>query len=103
MGHPWPCAAIPASMPGCPLHNACVRPSWLTGPADQKQKRGGLRAELVLGETAFPCGSELARGGVGSACLDAGSIPWLQTPRPPSFPNDPTPVQPTTEPHRPCG
>ncbi|EIK57886.1 hypothetical protein PflQ8_4974 [Pseudomonas fluorescens Q8r1-96] len=30
-GHPWPSAAIPASMPGCPLHNACVRPAWLTG------------------------------------------------------------------------
>ncbi|SDB02325.1 hypothetical protein SAMN03159382_00281 [Pseudomonas sp. NFACC23-1] len=30
-GHPWPSAANPASMPGCPLHNACVRPSWLTG------------------------------------------------------------------------
>ncbi len=30
-GHPWPSAAIPASMPGCPLRNACVRPAWLTG------------------------------------------------------------------------
>jgi hypothetical protein len=30
-GHPWPSAANPASMPGCPLRNACVRPSWLMG------------------------------------------------------------------------
>ncbi len=43
-GHPWPSAAIPASMPGCPLRNACVRPAWLTGrprsKAKAKQKRG---------------------------------------------------------------
>ncbi len=30
-GHPWPSAAIPASMPGCPLRNACVRPAWFNG------------------------------------------------------------------------
>jgi hypothetical protein len=30
-GHPWPSAANPASMPGCPRTNACVQPSWLTG------------------------------------------------------------------------
>ncbi|MBA1381663.1 hypothetical protein FHK92_28395 [Pseudomonas brassicacearum subsp. neoaurantiaca] len=41
-------------MPGCPLHNACVRPSWLTGPQDQKPSRGGLKADLALGRTAFP-------------------------------------------------
>ncbi len=37
IGHPWPCAAIPASMPGCPLRNACVRPLE-TGQVDQDQK-----------------------------------------------------------------
>ena len=26
MGHPWPGAASPASMPGSPLRNTCVRP-----------------------------------------------------------------------------
>ena len=52
-GHPWPSAAIPASMPGCPLHNACVRPAWLTGRRDQHPPRGGLVADLVLGGTAF--------------------------------------------------
>ena len=31
MGHPWPSAAKPASLPVYPLHNTCVRPSWLTG------------------------------------------------------------------------
>ncbi len=30
-GHPWPSAATSASMPRCPLRNACVRPAWLTG------------------------------------------------------------------------
>ena len=63
-GHPWPSAAIPASMPGCPLHNACVRPSWLTGRRNQRPPRGGLIADLIL--TVIPrsnCGSELAREG----------------------------------------
>ncbi len=30
-GHPWPSAANPASMPGCPLRNTFVQPSWLMG------------------------------------------------------------------------
>ncbi len=46
--HPWSSAAIPASMPGCPLRNTCVRPSWLTGRRDQRPPRGGLTAGLVL-------------------------------------------------------
>jgi hypothetical protein len=36
-GHPWPDAAIPASMPGCPLRNACVRPLG-KGQVEQDQK-----------------------------------------------------------------
>ncbi len=35
-------------MPGCPLHNACVRPAWLTGRRDQRPPRGGLVADLAL-------------------------------------------------------
>jgi len=38
MGHPWPCAAIPASMPGCPLRNACVRPAWFNGASRSRSK-----------------------------------------------------------------
>ena len=53
-GHPWPSAAIPASMPGCPLRNACVRPSWLTGRPRSKAGRGGLTAGLVLPEAPSP-------------------------------------------------
>ncbi|OPG72635.1 hypothetical protein B1219_09835, partial [Pseudomonas ogarae] len=34
--------------PGCPLHNACVRPAWLTGRRDQRPPRGGLIADLAL-------------------------------------------------------
>ncbi len=49
-GHPWPGAAKPASLPVYPLHRACLRPSWLTGPADQdqKQEHGGLKADLSV-------------------------------------------------------
>jgi len=40
----------PASLPGYPRLNACVRPSWLTGLSDQKQKQdGGLPAGLGVG------------------------------------------------------
>src|SRR5471030_1350830 len=44
-GHPWPGAAKSASLPIYPLHRACLRPSWLTGPSDQDQdqKHGGLK------------------------------------------------------------
>ncbi|SCX48397.1 hypothetical protein SAMN03159507_00986 [Pseudomonas sp. NFACC32-1] len=35
-------------MPGCPLRNTCVRPSWLTGRRDQRPARGGLIAGLAL-------------------------------------------------------
>ncbi|MGN8345886.1 DUF6124 family protein [Pseudomonas sp. SMV71] len=47
MGPPWPCAAIPASMPGCPLRNTCVRPLWLTGRPDQKQKQKQSKSEAA--------------------------------------------------------
>ncbi len=36
IGHPWPCAANPASMPGCPLRRTCARP--LEGAVRQHQK-----------------------------------------------------------------
>ena len=38
MGHPWPSAAKPASLPVSPLRNACVRPAWLTGRPGSKSK-----------------------------------------------------------------
>ena len=37
-GHPWPSAAIPASMPGCPLRNACVRPAWFNGATRSRSR-----------------------------------------------------------------
>jgi hypothetical protein len=51
-GHPWPGAAKSASLPIYPLHRACLRPSWLTGPADQdqKQEHSGLPAGLSVEE-----------------------------------------------------
>ena len=49
-GHPWPGAAKSASLPIYPLHRAYLRPSWLTGPADQdqKQEHSGLPAGLSV-------------------------------------------------------
>ncbi len=55
-GHPWPGAANPASLPGYPRLNACVRPSWLKGRSDQDQNQerdGGLPAGLKLKVGAF--------------------------------------------------
>jgi len=46
-------------MPGCPLRNTCVRPSWLTGLRDQRPPRGGLIADLVLGDRVSPVGAGL--------------------------------------------
>src|SRR5471032_274486 len=43
-GHPWPGAAKSASLPIYPLHRAYLRPSWLTGPADQDQKHAASLA-----------------------------------------------------------
>ncbi|SSB99638.1 hypothetical protein SAMN04488697_11982 [Pseudomonas sp. 43mfcvi1.1] len=43
-GHPWPSAAIPASMPGCPLRNACVRPAWFNG-ASRSRSRSRSRSK----------------------------------------------------------
>ncbi|EJN16362.1 hypothetical protein PMI35_06800, partial [Pseudomonas sp. GM78] len=50
MGHPWPSAAKPASMPVYPLRRTGTKP--LEGQENQKpdqdqtQKRGGLPADL---------------------------------------------------------
>ncbi|PMU46893.1 hypothetical protein C1X85_33420 [Pseudomonas sp. GP01-A6] len=48
-GHPWPGAAKSASLPIYPLHRAYLRPSWLTGPADQNQKQIKSRAQRPPG------------------------------------------------------
>jgi hypothetical protein len=58
-------AATPASMPGYPLRNTCLRPSWFNGAPEIKIKsqiknRATAKPER---EAAFPCGSWL----VGSA------------------------------------
>jgi hypothetical protein len=44
IGHPWPGAANPASMPGCPLRRTSTRP--LDGAYTSRSKAGG---ELTLG------------------------------------------------------
>ncbi|MDQ0669170.1 hypothetical protein QF039_003470 [Pseudomonas sp. W2I6] len=70
-GHPWPGAAKSASLPIYPLHRAYLRPSWLTGPADQDQdqKHGGLKADLSVRSK-------------GKSCFSVGAgLPAMQTPR----------------------
>ena len=62
-------AATPASKPGCPLRNTCLRPSWFNGAPQIKIKsqiksRATATATAKLGcEAAFPCGSWLACDG----------------------------------------
>ena len=62
IGHPWPRAAIPASMPGCPLRNACVRPLEM-GRVDQEQKPKPKpkQSQSQNQSQANTCGSEPAR------------------------------------------
>ncbi|MCP1457080.1 hypothetical protein J3D49_004634 [Pseudomonas kilonensis] len=73
-------------MPGCPLHNACVRPSWLTGRRDQRPPRGDLVADLVLGDRVSPVGASLlamrpvhsTSSSTGTPPSRAGSLPhWI--------------------------
>jgi hypothetical protein len=57
-------AATPASMPGCPLRNTCLRPSWFNGAPEIKIKsqiKSRATATAKPGrEAAFPpCGSWL--------------------------------------------
>jgi len=50
MGHPWPCAATSASMPRCPLRNACVRPAWFNGASRSRSRsRSRSKAEQERG------------------------------------------------------
>ena len=58
-------AATPASMPGCPLRNTCLRPAWFNGALkikSQIKSRATATAEIER-EAAFPCRSGLARDG----------------------------------------
>src|SRR5476651_2365978 len=64
---PWPVAAKSASLPIYPLHRAYLRPSWLTGPADQNQE------QIKIKGTQPRWRSTAATGGV--ALLFCGS--WL--------------------------
>ena len=54
MGQPWPSAAKPAA---CRFTH-CAMPAFghrgLTGRPDQKQKRGGLTADLTFADTPNP-------------------------------------------------
>ncbi|WP_238582105.1 hypothetical protein, partial [Corynebacterium diphtheriae] len=48
-------AATPASMPGCPLRNTCLRPSWFNGAPEIKIKSQiKSRATATATATAMP-------------------------------------------------
>ncbi|MCP1518617.1 hypothetical protein J2Y74_002927 [Pseudomonas migulae] len=77
IGHPWPGAANPASMPGCPLRRTSTRP--LEGALRSKAE-GELTLGLMSGEnqkqTRFPVGAGLLAIAVGhSTYLLTGRMP----------------------------
>ncbi len=72
-GHPWPGAAKSASLPIYPLHRACLRPSWLTGPADQNQKQIKSRAQRPTGR--LECLTARSKARANADLLFCGS--WL--------------------------
>ena len=75
-------AQHPASMPGFPLRNTYVRPSWLTGRPRSKACRGGFKTDLALAAVPDPCGSGLAReNGLAANLFVAAAVdPALTTP-----------------------
>src|SRR5476651_946515 len=77
IGHPWPGAANPASMPGCPLRRTSTRP--LEGANTATEPRGGLIADLVVRWVAFSCWKRFA-GEISSCRRDlkflAGAGRW---------------------------
>ena len=54
-------AATPASMPGCPLRNTCLRPSWFNGAPEIKIKSQikSRATAMPEREAAFPVGAGL--------------------------------------------
>ncbi|SDU46554.1 hypothetical protein SAMN05216237_5985 [Pseudomonas yamanorum] len=86
-GHPWPGAAKSASLPIYPLHRACLRPSWLTGPADQDQKpdqqqeHSGLPAGLSVKSKSKNRSENRAAFLWELACLRYRQLGFSDTPR----------------------
>ncbi|SDP62341.1 hypothetical protein SAMN04490202_5208 [Pseudomonas reinekei] len=73
IGHPWPGAANPASMPGCPLRRTSTRPH--EGAKTATAPRGGLPADLFIWLVRIsPCRSRLAGDGGCSGHIVAPDI-----------------------------
>ena len=53
-GHPWPIAALPASMPVDPLHKTSSRPPGRADRSKALRPRGGRPAGLFGGEVCEP-------------------------------------------------
>ncbi len=69
-GRPWPSAATSASMPRCPLRNACVRPAWLTGrPRSTSTARRPSSRPGSWRDRVSPVGAKLAREEAGKPSI----------------------------------
>ena len=60
-----------------PLRNTCVRPAWLTGRRDQRPPRGGLIADLVLGDRVSPVGASSLPQFFPGGCSQASPSPQI--------------------------
>ncbi len=67
-------AATPASMPGCPLRNTCLRPSWFDGAHKIKSQIKNRATAPPERAVAFPCGSRQASSCKGQVCQRLPSI-----------------------------
>jgi hypothetical protein len=77
-------AATPASMPGCPLRNTCLRPSWFNGaPEIKSQIKSRATATAKPGrEAAFPpVGAGLSGRRIAAMTRQASSHRSSRTPR----------------------
>ncbi len=85
-GHPWPSAANPASMPGCPLRNTFVQPAWLTGRprSTSTARRPGSRPGSWW-DRVSPVGAKLARDGGGSVTWMLSLLASSRASSPPQF------------------
>jgi len=55
LGHPWPSAGKPASMPVYPLRRTGTKPLDGARKSKAKARRGGLKADLIGSRTRSPC------------------------------------------------
>ena len=91
-------AATPASMPGCPLRNTCLRPAWFNGApeikiksqiknrakAEQKQSKSRAKAEQQQSNSRARAAKLHSPVGAGLPAIEISRPIHLSTDRPPS-------------------